>query len=153
MRSTPDPAAPFTKSHILSKPASCLRPLWLWGLLHMGWASAGVFLVWGRPSGAGRGSSEGNSGPWSPGSFSCAAANVGFPWRSGRFLMVETMPVSPVPTPFLVPGGLWSPRKWVFPLLKSLGHEVCSFAFGRRVLDPPPHDPTPPGGKELCSCE
>ena len=65
--------------------------------------------------------------------------------------MVETVSVSPVPTPFLAPGGLWSPRKWVFPLLKSLGHDVCSFAFGRRVLDRPPHDPIPSGGKGLCS--
>ena len=65
--------------------------------------------------------------------------------------MVETMPVSPVPTPFLVPGGLWSPRKWVFPLLKSLVMMFVHLLLGRRVLGHPSHDPIPPGGKGLCS--
>ena len=51
MRSTPDPAAPFTKSHILSKPASCLRPLWLWGFAAHGVGQCGSFLGLGPPLG------------------------------------------------------------------------------------------------------
>ena len=51
MRPTPHPAAPFTKSHILSKPASCLRPLWLSGFAAHGAGQCGSFLGLAPPLG------------------------------------------------------------------------------------------------------
>ena len=61
------------------KPASCLRPLWLRHSRHMGWASAGVFLVWGCPSVLGGAPLRGTWGPGALGPSLGLQPTSGFP--------------------------------------------------------------------------
>ena len=61
------------------KPASCLRPLWLRRSRHMGRASAGVFVVWGRPRVLGGAPLRGTRGPGALGPSLGLQSTSGFP--------------------------------------------------------------------------